>query len=112
MTGTILHAVLGKRVKRLRTWRGWSLRDLAAKSGVALNSCSRAERGFALTLVNTVNLAAALGVEPSALVAPLKCRNCLDIPPAGFTCNGCQAGADPQSSLNASAAGPQEEVRR
>ena len=41
---------------------------IVAKSGVSLNSCSRAERGYAVTLANVVNLAAAFGVTVDDLM--------------------------------------------
>src|SRR5215207_5370951 len=57
-------------MKRLREVRGWSQRDLAAKSGVAQNTISQLERGERKAMPSTVRkLADALEVEPSVLIA-------------------------------------------
>jgi protein-tyrosine phosphatase len=63
------HVALGASLLALRKARGWPLRELAARSGVALNSCSRAERGMPVTLANVARLAAAFGVSVDRLLA-------------------------------------------
>jgi transcriptional regulator with XRE-family HTH domain len=56
-------------MRRLREVRGWSQRDLAAKSGVAQNTISQLERGERKAMPSTVRkLADALDVEPSVLL--------------------------------------------
>ncbi len=61
-------------VLRLREWRrrrALALSDLARGSGVAVATLSRLERGRQAARPSTVRkLAAALGVEPEALMAP------------------------------------------
>jgi transcriptional regulator with XRE-family HTH domain len=56
-------------MKRLREARGWSQRDLAAKSSVTQNTISQLERGERKAMPSTVRkLAGALQVEPSVLM--------------------------------------------
>ena len=57
-------------LKLVREDRGWSQRDLAARSGVAPNTISQLERGERQAMPSTVRkLADALGVDPPALFA-------------------------------------------
>jgi transcriptional regulator with XRE-family HTH domain len=60
----------GTLVLRARRMRGWTLRDLAAASGVGLNSCSRIERGMETYLSSALKLAGTLGINLGALAAP------------------------------------------
>lgn len=79
----------GTRVRRCREVRGWSLRDLSAKTGVAYNCISRAERGSDMWMSHAVLIAAALEVPFGDLVTEPRCRSCYDMPPPGFSCNAC-----------------------
>lgn len=63
------HEALGASLLALRKDRGWTLRDLSAKSGAPLTTCSRAERGMPVTLASTAKIAGAFGVTIDALLA-------------------------------------------
>ncbi len=57
----------GHRIKRLRTDKGWTLVDLAERTGLAISTISKAERGIiALTYDRLGQLAHGLGVDMSA----------------------------------------------
>jgi transcriptional regulator with XRE-family HTH domain len=62
--------LVGRRVRALRLERRLSLADLAAKTGISIGALSQIERGMSSLRVRVIwPLAAALEVEPSALVA-------------------------------------------
>ncbi len=57
----------GQRIRRLRGERNWTLSDLAGRSGLAISTISKAERGLiALTYDRLSQLARGLGVDMSA----------------------------------------------
>ncbi len=57
----------GQRIRRLRGDRNWTLSDLAQRSGLAISTISKAERGLiALTYDRLSLLARGLGVDMSA----------------------------------------------
>src|SRR5690242_21835394 len=59
----------GRAVKQQREAAGFSLRDLAARSGISASMISDVERGMKSPTVTTVvRLAEALGVSASALI--------------------------------------------
>jgi transcriptional regulator with XRE-family HTH domain len=61
---------VGRRVRALRLERSLSLADLAARAGVSIGALSQIERGMSSLRVRVIwPLAAALGIEPSALIA-------------------------------------------
>ncbi len=60
-------ALFGQRVRRLRCERNWTLADLSARSGLAISTISKAERGLiALTYDRLSQLAGGLGCDMSA----------------------------------------------
>lgn len=60
---------VGRRVRALRLARNLSLADLAAKAGISIGALSQIERGMTSLRVRVIwPLAAALDVEPSALI--------------------------------------------
>src|SRR5438874_5261713 len=60
---------VGRRVRALRLERKLSLADLAAKTGISIGALSQIERGMSSLRVRVIwPLAAALDVEPSALI--------------------------------------------
>ncbi|MEQ1941592.1 cupin domain-containing protein [Mesorhizobium sp. VNQ89] len=62
--------LVGRRVRALRLERGLSLAELAARAGISIGALSQIERGMSSLRVRVIwPLAAALEVEPSALVA-------------------------------------------
>lgn len=64
-----LAIVIGKRVRALRVEKNLSLKDLAAKSGVAQSALVEAEKGTSFATVVTLDkLAQAFGVTPADLV--------------------------------------------
>jgi transcriptional regulator with XRE-family HTH domain len=61
---------VGRRVRALRLERSLSLAELAAKAGVSIGALSQIERGLSSLRVKVIwPLAAALDIEPSALIA-------------------------------------------
>jgi len=61
---------VGRRVRSLRLEKGLSLADLASKAGISIGALSQIERGMSSLRVRVIwPLAAALDVEPSALIA-------------------------------------------
>lgn len=61
--------LVGRRVRALRIERGMSLTELAGKAGVSVGALSQIERGMSSLRVRVIwPLAAALDVEPSALI--------------------------------------------
>lgn len=64
---------LGKRIRELRQKRGWSLAQLAKRSGVALSSLSRMETAkMTGTLESHIEIAKALGIRLTELYAALE----------------------------------------
>lgn len=60
-------ALFGQRIRRLRGERSWTLADLSARSGLAISTISKAERGLiALTYDRLSQLANGLGCDMSA----------------------------------------------
>jgi len=60
---------VGRRVRALRIERNLSLADVAAKAGISIGALSQIERGMSSLRVRVIwPLAAALDVEPSALI--------------------------------------------
>src|SRR4051794_21980203 len=60
---------VGRRVRALRLERKLSLADLAARTGISIGALSQIERGMSSLRVRVIwPLAAALDVEPSALI--------------------------------------------
>ena len=61
--------LVGRRVRALRLERSLSLNDLAGKAGISIGALSQIERGLSSLRVKVIwPLAAALSVEPSALI--------------------------------------------
>jgi transcriptional regulator with XRE-family HTH domain len=61
--------LVGRRVRALRLERNLSLSDLGAKAGISIGALSQIERGLSSLRVKVIwPLAAALSVEPSALI--------------------------------------------
>jgi transcriptional regulator with XRE-family HTH domain len=62
--------LVGRRVRALRLERHLSLAELAGKAGISIGALSQIERGMSSLRVRVIwPLAAALDVEPSALIA-------------------------------------------
>lgn len=67
--GHPLLAALGRRVRALRKARGWSRKDLAARTGISERFLADVEGGAANpSLLRLQELAQAFGVEPAALL--------------------------------------------
>lgn len=93
MTGTDVNRLFADRVKRKRTERGWSIRQLATKAGISGSTASRVEHGTETWLSVAAQIAEALGVPLAELVAKPVCGQCDGSPPAGFICSACGRGA-------------------
>jgi XRE family transcriptional regulator, aerobic/anaerobic benzoate catabolism transcriptional regulator len=64
-----LLVALGQRVRELRLRRGWTLRELAAASGLSLRFLVQIEAGAAnVSILKLAELARALGTTPAALL--------------------------------------------
>jgi transcriptional regulator with XRE-family HTH domain len=83
-------AAFGRRIKREREQRGWSLRDLGAECGMNASTILRIEGGSDAALSNAVAIAAGLGLPLSVLLTEPECARCDDRPPAGFICAACR----------------------
>lgn len=93
--GSAVLAVVALRLRRERSARGWSCRELAARARVSPATVSRAERGTGdLWMTCAARLAGALGILLSDFVAPQQCAVCDGAPPQGFTCNSCGRASD------------------
>lgn len=67
-----LRALVGANIRSLRLKKGWTLEELAFRSGVHANYLGDAERGRRNLSVSSLNkIAAGLGVEPAALLRGL-----------------------------------------
>ena len=67
--GNEADVLVGRRVRALRLERNLSLSELAGRTGVSIGALSQIERGLSSLRVKVIwPLAAALGVEPSALI--------------------------------------------
>lgn len=67
--GNEADVLVGRRVRALRLERNLSLNELAGKAGISIGALSQIERGLSSLRVKVIwPLAAALGVEPSALI--------------------------------------------
>jgi len=117
--------LVADRVKRLRTERGWSARDLAeecARAGLSeltRSTIAKIESGVrkSVTADEITVLARVLGVTPSDLVGPatlspspsaplhhssLVCRSCgTELPPDAIFCFRCGAQLDPSGASSA-----------
>jgi transcriptional regulator with XRE-family HTH domain len=91
MTPDELRAVFGKRARKARLARRWSVRELADRSGGVLSpsTITRAERGREIVLGAALAIAGALGLTASELLAEPECARCDGEPPAGFSCPDC-----------------------
>jgi transcriptional regulator with XRE-family HTH domain len=89
-------ARFGYRIAAGRKRRGWTIAELAAKSGVERGVINHLEHGHrGCRLDSAVLLAAALEITLDGLAEP--CKWCGDKPPPGFTCNACGTnGEEPQ----------------
>jgi transcriptional regulator with XRE-family HTH domain len=65
----------GMQIRAERVRRGWTLRDLATRAGVALGVAHAAEAGCVLTLESYARLATALGLRPSLDLADARSRH-------------------------------------
>jgi transcriptional regulator with XRE-family HTH domain len=65
-------AGFGRRLRELRRDRGWTLADLAERSGLAISTISKAERGvIALTYDSMRLLARGMGLDMAEFFAPV-----------------------------------------
>jgi ribosome-binding protein aMBF1 (putative translation factor) len=95
MTDPVLET-FGRRILRARTARGWSLRDLAAKTdGLHASAIHRAERVTSeIGLTVAVKIATALEIPLGELLAEPQCGVCDDHPLTGFICGTCGRKAE------------------
>lgn len=90
MTPAEMQAVFGRRVRREREQRGWTLREMAGRSSaLSMATISRAENGREIQLGSALEMAAALGLPLAEILSEPECGNCDDSPPARFSCPEC-----------------------
>ena len=87
----------GERLQRERENRGWTLRDMAGKSGVAASTPLRAEAGHDISLGTAIAFSSALGLSLDELLAEPECGLCDGKPPEGFICGECGRAATKRS---------------
>ena len=64
---------LGRQIKILRVERGWSLKELAAQTGISVSQLSSIERGAHMPSIDSLLLLCeSLGTKPSALLAAIE----------------------------------------
>ncbi|WP_405057077.1 helix-turn-helix domain-containing protein [Kribbella sp. NBC_01505] len=84
-----------RRVKQYRQTKRWTqlgLADQLRLRGVSLDQAAvaRIEKGQRrVLLIEALCLSQALGCPISELMRPVKCEQCSDLPPPGFTCQAC-----------------------
>jgi DNA-binding NtrC family response regulator len=67
-----LRSSLGRQIKILRVERGWSLKDLAAQTGISVSQLSSIERGAHMPSMDSLlHLCESLGTKPSNLLAAI-----------------------------------------
>ncbi len=93
MTAQSVPSVFGRRLRRERQARDWTIREAARKCGMAPATVGRAEAGRDIALSNALALAALYGVTLDWLLAGTACEACDGVPPDGFACLSCGAGA-------------------
>ena len=75
--------LVGRRVRALRLERRLSLAELAGKAGISIGALSQIERGMSSLRVRVIwPLAAALDIEPSALMAAMRSTTSIASAPA------------------------------
>lgn len=93
----------GKRVARERKARGWSLRALGDRCGLAGSGVLRIENGADPQLSSVIALAAALDLTVADLIAVPVCATCDGEPPEGYLCGECGRGQSKISATRESA---------
>jgi transcriptional regulator with XRE-family HTH domain len=91
MTPEEMRAVFGRRARKARLERRWSVREMAERSGGALSpsTVTRAESGREVYLGAAFSIAGVLGTALAELLADPECARCDGEPPAGFSCRDC-----------------------
>jgi len=70
-TGPVDRATLGERLRLIRKERGWTLAEVSDRSGLAVSTISKVERGrMSLAYDKFVQLADGLGLDVAELFAP------------------------------------------
>jgi transcriptional regulator with XRE-family HTH domain len=80
---------IGMRIARLRKERGWAVRELGRKTGLAGSGLANIEAGNDFRISSAIALAEAFGVGLADLLAEQECAHCDGRPPAGFMCPEC-----------------------
>lgn len=92
MTADVLpHIIFGVRMKQARERHGWSQRELGRRSGITSVALGKIEAGGGITLDHAVTIAATLRAPLLSMLILWTCGQCLDSPPAGYTCQACSA---------------------
>lgn len=102
--GSDVVALFGAHVRARLTVRGWSVEDLAKRTGDQAGNLSQAIRGTKCPLVIAGRIAAALGVPLAEMLVPYSCSTCTGTPPKGFRCLEC--GTEARAALWAVPAAP------
>ena len=68
-----LRESLGRQIKILRVERGWSLKEVAAQTGISVSQLSSIERGAHMPSIESLlHLCESLGTKPSTLLAAIE----------------------------------------
>lgn len=113
---TAVAELFAARIDRARHQCGWSVAELARKSGLKTTTVrhilwppqavKRGHSGPAWS--SAAALAAALSLNLDDLAAPASCATCDGMPPAPFTCPDCGAGSPAQAKSAPGGAGSGE----
>ena len=90
-----LRAVIGANIRQKSLAAGLNTRQLSINSGVSRSGLTLIEGGLIRhlpSLTTLVKLADALGCDVTDLLREPSCKECWDIPPAGYSCNECGKG--------------------
>ena len=77
-------------MRRLRLLRGWTLKEVARRSGLDISQISRAENGLREPMT-MYQMAGVFDVPVTEVLIP--CPHCGYAPPAGFMCLTCHQGS-------------------
>lgn len=69
--------------------RGWTISDLAKRTGDPAGNLSQAINGTKCPLAIAGRIAGGFGIPLAEMVVPYTCRTCHGKPPAGFACLEC-----------------------
>jgi transcriptional regulator with XRE-family HTH domain len=88
----------GRRLRRERERRGWSVKQVAISCGISHVTLHAAEKGGDMTLSAAIAVAAKYGLSLDVLLAEPVCVTCDGVPPAPFICPDCHPSLREESA--------------